>query len=108
MLDEFDRAVTPARPQAPGRAREREPLAAALVLQQQHLTSGALDANASGDDTGVVHDRELAGELVRQVGEDAVADGTARPVVDEQPGGVPPLRGVLRDQLRREVVVELV
>ena len=106
VLDQLHRAVAPARAQAAGRPRERQPLAAALVLQQQHLTLRPLDPDPSRHDARVVHDGELAGELVRQLGEDAMADGAARPVVDEQPGGVPPSRRLLGDQLRREVVIE--
>ena len=76
------------------------------MLQQQHLTLRPFEPDPSRHDARVVHDRELAGELVRQLGEDAVADGTARPVVDEQARGVPPSRRLLGDQLRREVVIE--
>ena len=44
----------------------------------------------------------------RQLREDAVPDCAGRPLVDEQPRRVAPLRGVLRDQLLRQLVVELV
>ena len=46
-------------------------------------------------------------QLVRQLGERAVADRTGRAVVDEQPRRVAPLGRMLRDQLRRQLVVEL-
>ena len=46
-------------------------------------------------------------ELVRQLGEAAMAHGTGRALVDEQPRLVAPRGRMLRDQLRRQLVVQL-
>ena len=107
VLDELDGAVARARLQPARRAGEREPLAAALVLEQQHFALRLVDPDPGRHDPRVVHDGELAGELVRQLGERAVADVAGRALVDEQPRRVAALRRMLRDQLRRQVVVEL-
>ena len=106
MLDQLDVAVAPTRPQAPGRARECEPHPSPFVLEQEHFTTRPFEPDAGRNDAGVIDDGELARELGRQIGEGAMADGTARTLVDEQPGGVPPLGRVLCDQLPRKVVVE--
>src|SRR5918993_559716 len=86
VLDQLDRTVAVARTQLPGRAREREPLVAAEALEQQHFSARTLEPDPRGDDARVVDDCQLAGELLRQVGEPAVGDLAARAAVDEQPG----------------------
>ena len=63
---------------------------------------------ARGNDPGVVDDDELAAELVGQLGERPMPDVARRAVVDEQPRRVARVGRMLRDQLRRKVVVELV
>jgi hypothetical protein len=50
----------------------------------------------------------VAPGLVRQAADGAVPDLARRTVVDEQAGLVAPVGGPLRDELGREVVVELV
>src|SRR5205085_1506976 len=57
-------------------------------------------------DPRVVHDRESRDE-VGQLAEHVMRHVAALARVDEQPRLVPPLGGMLCDQLRREVVVEL-
>jgi hypothetical protein len=88
------------------RSRERFPLVAREPLEQQHLAARALDRDPRGNDARVVHDRERVEEL-RQLTEDVVADLSGRSPVDEQPRLVPPLRGLLRDQLLWQLVVKL-
>ncbi len=46
-------------------------------------------------------------QLLRELGEAPVPHGAGRPLVDEQPRIVPPGGRMLRDQLRRELVIEL-
>ena len=89
------------------RAREREPLTVALVLEQEHLALRLLDPDPRRHDSRVVDDRKLTRELVRQLGEPPVPDRAGRAVVDEEAGGVAALGRMLGDQLRGQVVVEL-
>ena len=46
-------------------------------------------------------------QLVRQLGEPPVPHRPGRALVDEQPRRVPPRRRLLRDQLGRQLVVQL-
>ena len=108
MLEQLDRPVRLPGAQPPRRPREPLPLVALEPLEQEHLAARPLDPDPRRHDPRVVHDRERPRrQLVRQVAEDAVAHLPAGPRVDEQPRLVPPLRRLLRDQLRRQVVVEL-
>ena len=99
VLDELDGAVADARTQPPRRPGEGEPLAATLVLEQEHLASWTFDPDPRRHDPGVVDDGQLARELLRQVGEHAMSDLAGAAVVHEQSRGVAPLRRVLGDQL---------
>src|SRR5439155_1499299 len=108
MLDQLDRPVPPAGLQAARRARERLPLVAVDALEQQHLAARRLDRDACGDDLRVVDDDQLPVQLLRQLRERAVARRAARAVVDQQARFVPARGRVLRDQLVREVLVDLV
>ena len=73
MLEQLDVAVAPAGAQPPRRPRERLPETVAERLEQQHLAARALERQPRGQDARVVDDDELAAELLRQVGEDAMA-----------------------------------
>jgi hypothetical protein len=111
VLDELDRAESRARPQSPGRARERLPEAVLRRLEEEHLRLPARlppHADARGDDAGVVHDDERAvGKLRTEVAEAPVPDLAGGPVDHQQPGFVASLERSLGDQLGREVIVEL-
>ena len=73
----------------------------------KHLATRLLDPDPSWDHARVVHDDELAAQLVRQIGERAVAHRARLALVDEEARLVPALRRVLCDQLLRKHVVEL-
>jgi hypothetical protein len=107
MLEELQVAVPASRAQASRRSRQPLPLVIADLFEQQHLPARPLDRDPRGKHARVVDDDELLAELVREVAEDAVPHVARRPLVHEQAGFVAPLRGMLRDQLRRQVVVEL-
>ncbi len=107
VLEELDRAVRGARFQPARRPGEALPLVAAEALEEQHLAARRLDRDTRGHDARVVHDNELGMELRRQLGERAVPRLPCRAVVDEQPRRVPLRRRPLRDQLRRQLVVQL-
>src|SRR6266545_7896669 len=107
MLEQLDVAVAPARVQASRRAREAFPDAAAERLEQEHFAARPLERQACGQHTRVVDDNELAAELLRQVREEAMTHLAPATVVDKQARGVAARGGMLGDQLRREVVVEL-
>src|SRR4051812_30224288 len=109
MLDQLDRAVATTRPQASRRPREPLPEPVhAHALEQQDLAARPLDRDASRNHAGVVDDHELVRlELLRQLGEASVPDRSGRAVVDQETGAVPALGRTLRNQLRRQRVVEL-
>ena len=107
MLDQLDRPVAAAGPKASRRPREGLPQAVTERLEEQHLSARPLDRDPRGHDTGVVDDDERPAGLREQVGEPPVPDRAARAVVHEQPRLVASRRRMLRDQLRRKVVVEL-
>ena len=108
VLQQLERAVTVAGPEAARRPGERVPDAVPLVLEEQHLALRPLEPDPRRNDAGVVHDHELAGQLVRELGERSVPHQPRGTLVDEEPRGVAARRRVLRDQLRRQLVVELV
>ena len=109
MLEQLDVAVPPPGAQAASSAgRDASQSAVAERLEQQHLAARALERQARRKHARVVDDDELAGELLRQLGEDAVPHLVPAAVVDEQPRRVAPGRRMLGDQLRGQVVVELV
>ena len=68
---------------------------------------GECDRDPRRHDARVVDDDELAVQLVRQLGEPPVPHRAGRPLVDEQPRRVAPRRRLLRDQLGRQLVVQL-
>ncbi len=108
VLQQLHRAVAPPGPQPPRRAGEALPEPVLVEpLEEQHLPTGALDRDPRGHDARVVHDDELSAELVRQVAEAAVPDGARRALVDEQARLVAPLGRRLRDQVGRELVIQL-
>ena len=73
VLEQLDRTEPLAGAQPPRRSRERFPHAVlSEPLEQQHLRLAAArppQPEPRGHDTRVVDDDELAGELVRQLGE---------------------------------------
>src|SRR6266851_5772389 len=107
MLEQLDRSVPAARFQPPGRPRESFPHIAFEPLEQEHLATRRVDRDPRRYDLGVVDHRELAVQLLRQRGEAAVADRAGRALIDEEPRIVAAHGRMLRDQLRRQVVVEL-
>ena len=107
MLDELDRPVAPPGAQSSRRLRQALPEPLAKPLEEEHLAPGLLDRDPRRNDTRVVDDHELAGQLVRQLGEPPVPNGPSRPLVDEQPRRVAPLDRMLRDELRGQLVVQL-
>ena len=109
MLDQLDRAVATTRPQPPRRPSKPlpEPVPA-HALEEQDLAARSLDPNPSRNHARVVDDHELVGlELLRQLGEAPVPDRSTVAVVDEETGVVSALGRTLRDQIRRQHVVEL-
>ena len=107
VLEQLDRTVGPPRAEAPRRPREALPEIVAEPLDEQHLAAWRLDPDPRGHDAGVVDDDERVARLLGKLGERAMPDRAGRTLVDEQARGVAPLRRVLGDQLRRQVVVEL-
>ncbi len=107
MLEQFDAPVAAPSAQAPRRTRERFPDVAVDALEEQHLAARSLDRDPCRDDARVVHDRQRVDQF-GQLTEDAMLDLPGRSRVDEQPRFVSLRRRVLGDQLRRQVIVELV
>ena len=107
VLDQLDRPVPAAGPQPPRRPRERLPRPVVESLEQEQLAARRLDRDPRRHDLRVVDDDELPVQLLGQLVEPAVPDVAGRAFVDEQPRRVTPLGGILRDQLRRQLVVEL-
>ena len=107
MLEQLDRAVTVARAQLTRRARERLPDLAVDRLEQQHLAARLLDRDARRDDPRVVHDHQR----------ESISPGSSRntwcdtsPVARRKTSSRDSSRcadRMLRDQLLRQVVVEL-
>ena len=106
MLEQLDGPVTTAGAQPPRRPCQRDPLPRADRLEEQDLAARLLDRDPRRNHPCVVHDRESADE-VRQLAEDMVRDVAGRARDNEQARLVAPLGGMLRDQLRWQVVVEL-
>ena len=106
MLEQLHLAVLRARSEPAGRPRERLPLSAPERLEQQHLALGLRDRDPRGHDARVVDHRERVDDL-GQLAEYCVSHVAGGARVDEQPRLVPLLRRMLRDQLRRQVVVKL-
>ena len=105
------RAAVPAGSR-PRRPREPLPLAGSVQpLEEEHLglaAAGPLQPQPRRHDTRVVDDDELAVEARPAArGRLRCRIVAARAVVDEQPRLVAPLGRVLRDQLRRQRVLEL-
>ena len=108
VLEQLDLTVARAGPKTPRRARERLPHAVADLLDQEHLSTRMLDRDPRGDDARVVDDAErVRRQQLGQLAEDVMRHLTGRARVDEQPRCVPALGRLLRDQLGRQVVVEL-
>ena len=106
MLEQLDCAVALACPQLACRARERLPDSCADRFEEQDLAARTLDRDPGRDDPRVVHHHQgvdQSGQLVKHM----VRHLGGRAAIDEQPRPVPPRRGMLCDQLLRQVVVEL-
>ena len=64
--------------------------------------------NPRGEHARAVGDQQIAGpQQVRQVAHGVMGHGVGPPIKDQQPSGVARLDGSLRDQLRRQGVVEV-
>ena len=110
VLEQLDRPVAPTGAEPPRRPRERPPRRRSRRLRSSSSTSprGRVDRDPRGDDTRVVRDHELAPrELLGELREAPVPHLAGRPLVDEQARVVAPLERPLRDQLGRQLVVEL-
>ena len=111
-LEELDRTEPFARPKPPRRAGERFPDAVlAGALEQEHLRGAAaraLQPQPRRDDARVVDDDHCPlPHLLGELGEQPVTDRAGPPLEDQKPRAVAPLGRVLRDQLRRELVLEI-
>jgi hypothetical protein len=110
VLEQLDRAESLAGPQAARRARQPLPLVTGAPLEQQHLHGAAArppQREARRHDARVVDDDERLAQLLLEVGEPPVPQLPARAIDDEQPGPVAPVGGMLRDQLLRQLVVQI-
>src|SRR5919201_5443842 len=108
MLEQLDRSVPDARAQPPRRSREPFPQPVLVeTLEQQDLAPRPLDRDPCGNDAGVVHDGERVAEHVRQVCEPPMIHPLGHAIVDQQARLVAARCGMLRNELRGEVVVEL-
>src|SRR5262249_42106836 len=107
MLEELDRAITAAGAQPPGGTRERLPRPVLESLEQQHLAAGRGDRDPRRHDLRVVDDEERPLQLLGQLGAGGVAAGAGPAPVEEEARRVAAVRRMLRDQLRRQLVVEL-
>jgi hypothetical protein len=109
-LDQRDGTQALACAKAPRGPREGLPTPPAEALHQQHFDRAArlpAKLQARSDDPRVVDDRQVVLDELGKIGECTVFDGARRPSIDEEPRRVPPLGRPLRDELGREVVVEL-
>ncbi len=115
-LDELDRRGRVATAQPLARAQpSRGPSECLPALVSESLDEEQLDRAARlpakresrGDDARVVDDRQVARELLAELGERPLPDVAGAAVVDEQPRRVAPLRRPLGDQLGRQRVVEV-
>jgi hypothetical protein len=96
--------------QSSGRPGERLPASVRYPLQQEQLDPTARRSprkETSGQDSGVVDDEEISGlQQFRQIAEDAILKLATGSPDDEQPGRVARFDRPLRDQVRRQIVVE--
>src|SRR5439155_26442865 len=76
-------------------------------LEQQHLPARTLDRDARRDDAGVVHDSQRAPDHVRQLCKGSMIHPLGQAFVDQQARLVAARHWMLRDESRREVVLEL-
>ena len=109
-LEQLDRPQPLPGAELAGRTRERLPLPAAERLEQEHLhlAAGRLaQPQSRRHDAGVVDHHQLAVQLLGELAEAALADLSARPLEDEQPRLVAAVERPLRDQLPRELVVQV-
>ena len=91
---------------------ERPPTVLAQVPQQQNFdfaTAGRLPPKQPRrDDAALIGDEQIAGmKVVPQLPEAAMFQRTGVAVNDEQPRAVPGLHRLLRDELRRKVIVKI-
>jgi len=72
-----------------------------------HAAGGTFGVKAGGENGGVVAEKGVAGaEELRKVGEGVVRDGAGGAVDDHQARGVATRGGSLRDEVRRQGVIE--
>ena len=110
------RAVEPnlrTRVQPARRTRQRFPAKAIAInwTEQEDLSLSPIPPasdQAGRNDPAVIEDQNITRvEVVRQLPDGGVADGTGRGLEHQHPGGVPLGGRVLRDQLRRQFVIEI-
>ena len=90
----------------------RPPVVCGIFFEQQHFKFSAglfvHTTEARGDDAGIVQHEDVAGaEMALKITEVFVRDAFRGAIQDEEPGGVAPFRRELRDEFRRERVVEV-
>ena len=98
--------------QLPPRAYQTLPQAVPLVGEEEDLTGPApgqpVADEPGGEHPGVVqHQAVSRTEELGQVVKVVVGDGPGLLVQGQQPGGVPPLQGVLGDEFLREVKIKI-
>jgi hypothetical protein len=108
VLEQLDRAVAFSRAEAPRGSGKPFPQAFLVEpLEKQDLAFRSFDRDASGDHPGVVDDDERIAQHVRQLCEPAVVHPLAHAFVDQQSRSIAARHGMLRHELRREVVLQL-
>jgi hypothetical protein len=108
MLEQLHRSVPLPRPQAARRPRQSLPQTVGIEpLEEEDFAARPLERNARRHDAGVVHDRQRVTDHVRQVCKPHVIHPLGHAIVDQQARLVAARQGMLRNQRRREVVLEL-
>ena len=101
----------PMRARLPGRSMTHQSLAA-IFLEQQHFKlpagPGIRAAQTGGNHARIVQHQHVAGaEKSRQIPELPVFDAPVRAMQNQQARFIAARRGMLRDQLRRQVKIEI-
>ncbi len=107
MLEQLDRARSAARRAAAASAARAPPTPRAPTCSSSSTSPRGRSIGIRAGTTRVSFTTASAADELRQLAEHVVRDLAARARVDEQPRLVAPLGRMLRDQLRRQVVVEL-
>jgi hypothetical protein len=108
VLQQLHRAVAVARTKPACRPRQPFPEPVLVEpLEEQDLAARSLDRDPRRHHACVVHDRQRVPEHVRQLCEPALIHPLGHAIVDQQARLVAARHGMLRNELRREVIVEL-